>query len=1418
MVVADLSNNAIRLVTPLLITPACDSTWHHVALTYASPNILTSFLDGSAVNATQTTIALPSRLASSLRIGWSGDLLTNGGSLFSGALSDLRIYRRALSITEIARLAVAPPPSSSPSASTSPLMTPSNSASPSASPSVSASASVTPSTSVTQSASASRSSPSVTSTVSVSPLAFPSAPATASPSATPVPAPLAPSPTPSPEAAIIQYAPTGFQFWKPAVLISGFRRGNASDLPREGLVGGAETLDLPAESILSVTDSAVVIAMPAFEGRVWLQVSFFSDLGDYLPATQWVPVDAAPLLITAVKATSLRDDPCGLLQQNATVACDDGSSLQAARKVYDWGTYPTPPGVSCLDGSFSAVLKQLTTLTVRGLNFGTGGKSVTITAIDQSGAAVDCQRSVGSSVFLAEDNTAQCDLVSGLVSGNVTFIVKTEFRTAFSNDSAAAAAAGAQLPLPVSVCPCGMYAIDGFACEACPTGASCAGAREPPRAKEGFWDRAGLDWKTAGHFATLHNRSSTAYFLEERSVDVLHDNVSAFPACAVTKLCGPNLECVDGAAGWMCVYCQVDATRTFQRNSDGNCDECKFDKVNVVRGVAGIVLGIILLLAVAEASGQRAKLRRSFRRITQCGQRGREEAFLLDSDAFNAKKDELRKAVDTLAAERRKHRHLEPLPLLNEGEGSSMASCWAATLERLRTCCGLRRISLVLSFEERISHDIAEELYPTCPSTIKLPVFERWVSRRIYMIDPEKVKLQAIVKLGLNFAQTLGAIANYAKPLKAAGGVAGSGALPDVLTSFSSFNDIGFSYSAVKCAFVLDYRTRLVAFMVAPFATLGVPYLTLALASAAQRRWPETVKFKAETALAEASLFAMSLTFLVLPASINTLAVAQNCATMEAGAYLLVNPEESCKNKEYMRYMLAAQVLGYIFLFVPVLVGVAIVVAVRIKRTADAAAAEAKAVDAAALPAEQLPRRARTDAPPSAFATATAEFVLSTFTFLIQEYRETNALARAWETLVLVRKSMLVGLSTGFLFLKKSSSQLVATMFLLSMSLVLHVVMLPFRKDSYNLLEGLALLGELAFCFGIMTRVGVGLSTAAASANSSDLEEKEQRLFDVTSLLIASAFVFFWLVALFDVLVNSGKLDLALRSQFPDLLGTLHSRSHGAVSGRHLHAGGDSSHALPRQVSFDHKAGSRNSLKRSNPLAAALAAHPAAAALAFEPPRAQVLSATRSLAADLGLHKEPRFASAPRPAEAAASELENADFVSVSNPLQVHHRPNPAVPHHAASAAAAATAAPKASSGRSLGLVQPTAGAGAGAVAAAEVAPAPETDRPPAPSSSVRNLLRAVSRLSSRFLPGVQGLVAAAAAERAAASQAAAEAEAAAAAEAIPRVEPAASFSNPLREQRQQMPAASSSPMSASAPALLEAAATAAARAAGREA
>jgi sugar lactone lactonase YvrE len=95
---------SIRKYQFKMFLPACDSTWHHVALTYEPALIqLKAYIDGNQIIKKQTPVILPAKQSCLLRIGFNGDT-TVPASFFEGSLSDLRIYNRTLFSSEIESL------------------------------------------------------------------------------------------------------------------------------------------------------------------------------------------------------------------------------------------------------------------------------------------------------------------------------------------------------------------------------------------------------------------------------------------------------------------------------------------------------------------------------------------------------------------------------------------------------------------------------------------------------------------------------------------------------------------------------------------------------------------------------------------------------------------------------------------------------------------------------------------------------------------------------------------------------------------------------------------------------------------------------------------------------------------------------------------------------------------------------------------------------------------------------------------------------------------------------------------------------------------------------------------------------------------------------------------------------------------
>jgi ELWxxDGT repeat protein len=97
--------------------PVCDSTWHNIVLSFtkttslsqnrrrlsttSSMGALTAYIDGSIFASSLVNLSISSSSSSTFRIGTNGLL---NGELFSGSISDLRIFNRSINESEILSL------------------------------------------------------------------------------------------------------------------------------------------------------------------------------------------------------------------------------------------------------------------------------------------------------------------------------------------------------------------------------------------------------------------------------------------------------------------------------------------------------------------------------------------------------------------------------------------------------------------------------------------------------------------------------------------------------------------------------------------------------------------------------------------------------------------------------------------------------------------------------------------------------------------------------------------------------------------------------------------------------------------------------------------------------------------------------------------------------------------------------------------------------------------------------------------------------------------------------------------------------------------------------------------------------------------------------------------------------------------
>ena len=104
--VADSGNNAVKIIVQSTSQAVCDSAWHHLALTHGdgASSATKTYLDGALIATSQQTFAIPSDGTAALTVNWNA----GATNISAGAVSDVRIFRRALSSTEV--LALSQPP------------------------------------------------------------------------------------------------------------------------------------------------------------------------------------------------------------------------------------------------------------------------------------------------------------------------------------------------------------------------------------------------------------------------------------------------------------------------------------------------------------------------------------------------------------------------------------------------------------------------------------------------------------------------------------------------------------------------------------------------------------------------------------------------------------------------------------------------------------------------------------------------------------------------------------------------------------------------------------------------------------------------------------------------------------------------------------------------------------------------------------------------------------------------------------------------------------------------------------------------------------------------------------------------------------------------------------------------------------
>jgi hypothetical protein len=632
--------------------------------------------------------------------------------------------------------------------------------------------------------------------------------------------------------------------------------------------------------------------------------------------------------------------------------------------------------------------------------------------------------------------------------------------------------------VPVAVCKCGDFAAtNGSLCAPCPTeGAQCAGALEQPRAIQDYWE--------------TNPTTNPTQWQVERFIDAGVRKVPRFAPCAVQGACLADQQCAPGfdPQSWQCIQC----IGGFNKGADGLCSECTKTEAWQAPAILAILcsagfLGIAKLLLAADpaiAAQQVVKLEEKVKEGTLL-----KEWWKAAGKAIRV--GDTAKKKETRRAERRDRR----------------------------------------AAEKALKED-KDELAKQKADALLLP------------------QTMPLIKLLLTYAQTMAAISAYADPSKLKvrppqpGDPPFLNLVPDILRQMSAVQSLGTNIKAFSCSLSMKYSTKIVSWMVLPIVTFfGLGFmvcLTLLFTYTPCYRCCKCSKFfPPRTTLIQNGLSAIAFfVFLVLPASISALAQAQNCDdSLGFKNFLIDEPRVSCQDPSFRDvYQSIAAIVGYSFLFIPVVVAA---VLYPLRGIPGVSFRCCKREPPPPPNPPNPPRRGRlhcVKSPKEMFAVDkdARDAVRNVFKSLASGYDtedKEHSLPFIWECLVLLRKLLFTGLGTGFLFLQDPRTQAGYVGLLLTLSFALHLAVWPYASPVVNILESISLGGCTVFTFAIFERLAsqnVVASQATSFKSNSSISAKELAFFDLPALALFALFFLLWIVVLFDVLFLKGARSVAL--------------------------------------------------------------------------------------------------------------------------------------------------------------------------------------------------------------------------------------------------------------------------------------------------
>jgi len=771
------------------------------------------------------------------------------------------------------------------------------------------------------------------------------------------------------------------------------------------------------------------------------------------------------------------------------------SCTESARRVHDWGTYAINTSTYCLRmHSTGRTASQDIVITGSGFGTGTAESSASVyprTSTDRRGI-----RCSGTGLYVS-DKQLRCTVdlgAGGLPRSALDIVVTTAWH--ITNVSSASRFT------VVGVCACGYYADnDGNACDLCPVNnyngsrsASCAGALERPHSNRGYKEVVKTDWaKVKPDFISIFGRTQD---LSGATRGCISETQPSFWSLAFHRQM-LGLETEEIRPLDRCL--PYDSRSPTDTAKAVRFMECPTPDACLVNDECGRTSSGWM------CSFCRPNHERGYAgSCLSCGGDGQKAIIWALLLGLGLSSPLL--AVFFLCA-----KNWCAKKCSESGIGAAMLTAYA--------WCSSKKRSRVLDLAQ--SHD----------SIVNV----------IALVAP--MPILTLLKLGLTYTQTLGAIPNYTTDsfLRNFG-------LPSEWPEWSTVNfladwsviaDLGLSSRIVSCAFGLNMARRILFGVVAPFLLPIVIYFFSRFSYLfvfSQPGWwaathsgkapspsPESSSDKVDDSFSNActccqrrvwikpkwlvkeagefsSQAALLALFALIPSCIDALAKTIPCEADDRGGYARGFPEMSCHWREVQRLQLCAMIFAWLYTLVPVVYGCVLWLA-----------------------AEREKRVASTD------STTRLSYLLELSKNLTQNYDETRPITHGWECLTIVRRALLVGIATELFPLHDATTRVVLTMFVFVVALVAHIVVWPYREPVVNLLETCALVGESASCMIIITRL---LASVYAQRVVKDIAQdaslqglmQDVLVFQVVAVLLNMPFVLSWGLCMLDSSFYDGKL------------------------------------------------------------------------------------------------------------------------------------------------------------------------------------------------------------------------------------------------------------------------------------------------------